>query len=959
MLKKVLSYFFLLLACAVTMTSCADDIVNNKTQGDGEAREFKGTISFSLSTPDVSLRSRSVNTDAGSTVLINNLWVGVFNTTTGACFGAKRYDEFNRTMQSGVVLNNLIQVDFIAKDEEIPLAYIVAVANYDGVTTWTGTPLEDILPDFDNRSSISWDDVINLDINAESAYQGNKGENEKSNAPFLVGYFQDATTLTQNPKIDQFAYDEQGPTAIYPAEAAEGMDIQLGDETTNNIYVAAGAICLRRLVSHNIVKLNMSNGYEVSEVKYKRFNMPKTVYMLQRRTDTKQRDSFAEWQKFSPNRADQVLKEGQYDYDDPAFPYASDSEWNNIEINFWDDTENIQFVFDHFENKHWGFGDMQSQEDREALNPDGKTFAALCRGENDAYNNFASYFVLKLHLINKQTGESADVEYTLHEGFCNTDDGRRASTLAEKCHDFGSFRNVNYTYNINIAGINDITSYVTGEEGTAAEHPNGQSGNIWKMTYATGKSKTPIPIAGGTYNYDGKYMTFSENPDLGFRIYGLDDAGNTVDICYNMPEGMYEGFRGLWPTGSPLNVPKSETASLESLIPRKLLEGMKIGNGSAQYTVIELMRNISGGTLSPTGNYTTTFTKYDGKEEGLKGNFVRGLYIFDRNDVRNCADADGCSTYNVAYGAEQYPFLFEKLNFDPANIIWDNKFYAMASKLSTVVATTKNIFYGAECSKIDLRWKHDERIMGYRISVYNNNYTHPFITVTPEELPKYIKEINGEKIFIYPLNTSSFPRSGSTSANNYSFSVTPIVDPEMYGQGEATHIIHNAAGTDETCIRVCPTAWDITSTNDWKAVNNGYSGTYEIHYRGLSAMSPLRGSSGYGKPGQWFCFGGTGSTQEYYFSFWVSVPGKFQVAVKSHSTATNRNLLIARMSPEGAQTNGDGETYDVIYDSGSMATAKTTYTTGVVWPYDNEPTEYRIYAAGSVDYYKFEFIPSN
>ena len=947
MSRRFIAYILTLLGVAL-LTACGSDFPEDMG-GSGEAREFSGTLAFDLSTPDVTDLTRSVSTAPGASILLKNLWLGVFDTTTGACFGAKKYDEMDKLMQSGVLMKDMLTVDFVAKGENLPLAYIVAVANYDGVTTWDGTDLGGLLPDFDQRADMNWEKLIGLGIDTRSAYAGDKGEDEASNAPFLAGFFQDAVSLRQNPLVDQFSYAALGPTAIYPATAAEGMDIALGDASDNKIYVAEGAICLRRLTSHNTVRLRTNNGYEVTAAKYKRFNMPRAVYMLQRRTDTNRPATFGEWQRRSPNFADHLLSEGSYDASAEKFPYACDKEWIPVEIPSWDDTENVEFTFDHFENKHWGAEHLTGQNDREARNADG-TFAALCSGNGDAYNNFASYFVLNLHIVNKSTGESADVEYTLHEGYCNDADGRAAASAEVKSRDFTSLRNVHYTYNINISGIDDITSSVTSQDA----HANGQAGTIWKMYYANEESKT-IPIAGGTFNFGGKYLTFSGKPDLGFRICGRDASGGMVDICYNMPEGMYDGFAGLWPSGSPQYIDRLDDLS----IPANLLNDMKISSGATDYTLSDFVKGVQSGSIPPTGSYSFKFAAYDNPFTGMTGNLVRGLYIFDRNDIRNAADADGCS-YNIAYGAEQYPFEPQTVKFDINNILWDNTYYQAAATVKNVFAAATPIFYGAECSKIDLRWKHDPRFAGYSISVYNASYTHPTIVVGPNTIDRYLHDLKGEKIFIYPLNTAEFPRSTGTGANNYSFSVTPIVDNDIYKVAGPTVVEHKSSGNDDTCIRVCPTTWETAVTNDWKNIQlAGKTGGVDIHYRGLQAFCTSDIGSNYNNK-SYICFGLGGSTIDCYFSFWASVPGTLAVTCNSHSAATDRPLVIARMSESGSMTNSWGEKYDEIYNSGTMATStsKTTYNINIV-PTDGQPTEFRIYARGSIDYYKFQFTPSN
>lgn len=935
------------------MTSCVSDDFN--VPG-GAMKEYSGTIRFDLSTPDMADRTRAVNMQSGSNVLIKNLWLGVFDISTGECFGAMKQEDMNASIISGSVLKNMLTVDFIAKGVNPPLAYVVAVANYDGVTTWDGQEISEILPDFDNRTEISWDKIINIGIDTSSAYRGAKGEDYNANAPFMAGFYQDAVSLTQNPKIDQFSYEQYGPSAIYPASAAEGIDLKLGQADSNSAYVAAGAICLRRLVSHNVLNFNLSKGYELTSVKYRRFNMPRYVFLLQRRTDTTKRSNFSDWQKNSPNFADHLLSETGYgNPEDPSFPYESDKEWIETSIVSKDNASNIEIEFDHFENKHWGFGNLTSQDDREALNPDG-TFSALCEGSYDAYNNFASYFVLGLHIINRETGESADIEYTLHEGFCNDDDGRRANTLEEKCHDFGSFRNVNYTYNINISGIDDITTSVTSDEG---RHPNGQAGNIWKMEFATGSGNVKVPINGGDFDFNGKYMAFGSNPNLGFRICGVDGNGQPVDICYNMPEGMYQGFSGLWSIGKPTYVTSPDTA-----IPGTLLNGMKIcSRNGGEYNISNFIKGINNGEIDSTEGFFFRFTPYNGKELGLIENISRGLYIFDRNDVRNACDSDGCSSYNVAYGAVQYPFNVESLTFDINKIlVWDNEYYKATSKVEKLYAASTPIFYGALSSAIDMRWKHDPRIRGYKITVFNSTYTHPTIVIGAEDIIQYLQDFQGGQLFVYPLNTASFPKGTGTGATNYSFSVMPIVDEEMY-QMEilATDVIHNTNKDDATCIRVCPTLWNINKngSNDWKNVLPiGGLKSFEVFYRGLHTISTSE--IGNYPSTDFLCFGLSGNITDRYFSFVASVPGKFIVTCKSHNgkSEPTRQLYIGRIDETGSQINGDLR-YDIVYQSNSMPGSKTSFTTPLLkLKGNNEPTEFRIYAGGSIDYYSIEFVPN-
>lgn len=950
MLKRHFLYILLILGAVAGMTSCSDDRLGYDPKQDGEIREFSGEITFDLTTPNFTTSTRSLNTSAGANVVVNNLWLGVFDVNTGECFGAKRFDTFNQSMRSGTLVKNMLKVNFVAFGAQVPLAYVVAVANYDGVKTPDNRSISEMLPDFDQRGSISWSDIINLGIDTSSAYAGNKGENEDSNAPFLVGFYQEIAGTNQVPKINQFDAPEVPLSAIYPQAAADALDIQLGTAGSNQVFVASGAICLRRLVAHNTLNFNLTNGFEVTSLKYRRFNMPRSVYMLQRRTDTERYSDFSQWQRYSPNLADKYLAEGSYDIDDPSFPYESDADWTEVPV-LATGAITATAEFEHFENKHWGAPGLNSQEAREALNPDG-TFAALCSGPQDAYNNFASYFKLKMHVINRETGESANVEYTLHEGFCNNADGSRAQTNEDKCRDFSSLRNVNYTYNINIAGVSDITASVTSDD---PNHPDGQNGNVWKMVFATGSGKETVPKAGGDFDFNGQGITFSNKPDLGFRIYGMDQSGKLTDICYNMPSGMYEGFAGLWPTGNP-----TYTSTLDNLgIPTILLDGMKIGNGNTFYSVVDFVKGVKNGSINPTGVYYTRFEDYDGKALGLKESSERGIYIFDRNDTRNGMDKDGCSSFCIAYGGLQKSFSRQTIEFDIAPlVVWDNVYYKKVTNKANLYVAAKEIFYGAYNSKIDLRWKHDERFQGYRITIYNSTFTHPTIVVDKDRINQYLQDYDGGKLFVYPFNTSTIPVA--SGATNYSFNVTPIVDPDSYEVVGNMDVVHNAKGDDSTCIRFCPTLWNISSTNDWKDLDlTNKAGGVEIHYRGLSVNS-ANNIDNYCKKGDHICFGGAGSPNHRYFSFWASVPGKIAVSCKSHSGSADasRQLIVARMDPNGKSVSAGGETYDEVYKSGAMAGSKTTYTTGALQLLNGQPTEYRIYAAGSIDYYSIQFIPN-
>lgn len=68
-------------------------------------------------------------------------------------------------------------------------------------------------------------------------------------------------------------------------------------------------------------------------------------------------------------------------------------------------------------------------------------------------------------------------------------------------------------------------------------------------------------------------------------------------------------------------------------------------------------------------------------------------------------------------------------------------------------------------------------------------------------------------------------------------------------------------------------------------------------------------------------------------------------------------LIVIRVSDSGAEVAGDTH-YDTLFRSNDMPYKKTTFTTSVLPLVNNESTEFRIFAAGSIDYYTIQFIPN-
>lgn len=943
MKKHFLTYLLLLVGSMISLTSCVDEVYKPGTEP--SKGEIRGKLVLSLTTSDVSDRSRTVNVERGGAIKINHLWIGAFNVNTGRCMGAAIYPE-PLIMNSGEVHKNLFEIDFVNNEADLPLAYIVAIANYEGVTTWDGTPLVDYLPDgYENRSKINWQTIVDLDINTASAYAGEKGEDEDANAPFLMGYFQDAVNLSAYPRINQFEYfgSNPTPTAIYPTDARDGMDIELGDSSDSNVYVAAGAICLRRLVAHNEVNINLGPGMQVTDIMYKRYNMPRVVFMTQRMNDTNYYEEGREtWAKYSSNRADQLLpatmpEDDEAAYLDPTFPYDADREWIPV--------EGHTFAFDHFENKQWGLGTITSQNDREQKNPDGRTYTALCHGEQDWYRNYSSYFVIKMHVVDTNKGETADVEYVVHEGFCNTADGK-VTTGPDRFYDFSSFRNLNYIYTININGISNIHHNATSSAGEMG-HYNGQSGEIWQMDYVTGSAEEKIGAEGGTFTKPG-FMKFSANPDLGFRLYGRDEDGKIVDICYNVPENMYDGFKGLWPTDKTTRVILTDDNLLSAQISSKVLKGIAIVNSDGtDLDICQFIYGIKNGTYSTAESYSVRFDSYDDVFLGVPRKFMRALYVFDLNDDDSFIhDAEGCCSIRSIFAAEQYPecLPLESVSFDASNIIWHHDWYDYSTQEST--------WCGSENSGIPLIWQHDPRITGYQLYIQNTEVPDIDMTVTigPSELSRYVQydEDNDRYIFKYVLSTAKLPAKSASAAYNHDLTVTVMVDEDRNTVGEPTLV--------NSCIRTCPSSWDFTSTKEWSTFDFKQNAYPNVEMRGLrmyTANPANRGSSQTTNP-RYINFGSGGSKDDRYFSFYASKPGYMYITVThtggSEITDGSRPVVMAQVDENGELVGEEVVDSSTLPQKGDLSRPfKFRLEPG------SKPTEYRFYNRANAHFYKFEF----
>lgn len=831
-LKKL--YIFLLAVIATLgAASCADGIIDDSPSTDGEG--FSGTLTLGVSAGEAGISSRAVNMNDGAAVQIKSLWVGVYDRLTGKRIGATKIDGFDKTLASGTVSRNTVTVDFYS-DRANPEVYAIGIANYDGVTTWDGTPVIEAV-----QAAASLSELVEIDVDTSSAYAGDKGEATGSQAPFLMGFYLKSDGLTRVPKYDQMEASGTQSVGIFPDNASAAITIKLYTDERGDLYVPSGALTLRRLVTNVNVKLVPGPGIEISDVKYMVFNRPELVYLVQRRTDTSAGRGFADWQRFSPNAADRFVTEDGGFAGVPV--YTADTDWRTET-----GTDGLSFSFQHFENKHWGLTSPASFSDREAKNPDG-TLRALSPGGSRPYNDHASYYKIKMHVTDRNTGRSGDVTYTIHEGLCNDEDGRRAETEDVMMRDFGAFRNTNYTYTVNVNGMEKIVVNASLDEEDDS-HLNGQEGMVWQLLYAGGDARR-IPEEGGTYGE----VSLDAAASPAIRIYGTGDDGRLYDVCYNFPSNGAQILGGFWPEKTENTVFTDNPADLGGL-PRNLISDLLVTDGTRDLSVNDFLALDSYGAT-----YRFKFSGFNGPWEDDPRENMRALYLFDRNELLE--DFDGCSSFGKVYVAEQYPFDNRPtLSFNTGSVMGHTALHT----------TSENKWCGTTNSQIELLWTHDTRFEGYFIEV--EGYREK---IDKTELMNYVRTVNGKQAVVYPYVTDRL--AGSETA--YDVTITPIPVDKNY-KGSPTVV--------SGMLAVYPSNWQVKTTPLWKDLNINGKTQVDVEYRGLW-MYQNHTTANASVKGSYLSFGGGSNTTTRKLGFYTTKSGKLTVTCCSNAAATAGSTL--------------------------------------------------------------------
>ena len=177
----------------------------------------------------------------------------------------------------------------------------------------------------------------------------------------------------------------------------------------------------------------------------------------------------------------------------------------------------IKFGYWHYETKHWGLPGMKSQNEREKMFGSSGIYSSLCPSEELNFNNNAAMMVLTADVVSADGKFAGTADFYIHEGFCCQPNSLAATTEAEAARDFSTFRNVLYTYKININGMESIDTKVSSRD-LSDDFYHGVGGEL----YSPGETRSmTVPEGGASYDIElpnGQLYWYIESEEGSFGI---------------------------------------------------------------------------------------------------------------------------------------------------------------------------------------------------------------------------------------------------------------------------------------------------------------------------------------------------------------------------------------------------------------------------------------------------------
>lgn len=434
-----------------TLASCRDEILDAPDYTvSGEAV----TVTVPLSLPKMEVKSRNALSDEQLN-RVQTLWIRTYSAVTG-----KATSEWVKLAPGTITVE---QPNKVSLKSQSGSSYIVGVANPD---TNNGVLKSD--PDAQERSladlldaADTWNGFLDIAVASPST------DNEVNTAPSPLAMAGCYTNLAAGG-------NHVAPHRIDDWQRVNFEPVFIPASGSGEVALGNGAIHLRRLVSHLTFNIKPGPDVDVSVESYTVCNVPRYTWLYER-SDTDGRTA---------NFGNDCTEENAGEY------YVTPQQFSG---NFITENGDGSSTFDFWqgENKHTALAgsgcDTYNKRERERKDATGAAtgvtqsnsglFTSLT-GDVWTPNNMATYVRVRCFVdykapvnvdgdgnpVNPPAGDemyrSGNAEYVVHLGYCEGADE------AAKSADFNCFRNVDYTYNLTVNGLNDIRLEAYREEET-------------------------------------------------------------------------------------------------------------------------------------------------------------------------------------------------------------------------------------------------------------------------------------------------------------------------------------------------------------------------------------------------------------------------------------------------------------------------------------------------------------
>lgn len=749
--KKPDNYIFhIILSLSGLLMSCSDEISYKELNYIPEGEP--ATVSLSIDVSGMELKTREagnagMDPSSDRARLVSNLWVGIYNKSTEKRVGKVELDE--PTLETLHDVYGNIEINGIAAYSGE--CYIVGVANYasrNGASLLGNEEqktLSTLLSEADTWEK--YKSIIRV-MDEPSIQRG-------GNNLIMSGVFQ---TDNNDSKVESQLEENGNPptVAINPG-----------------VSKLQGRIHLRRLDSY--IRVNMLPGANINftPTSWQIINVPAVAFLHE------QNGNAADL-KGSSQRLSKVYSQNTYFNSDIYYNGTIRSifggENNQAVIGYW-------FDFYQMENKHTGLENVTDYNHREIefkenelntgwykslvanpnLSEDPETKYKDSDGE--LYNNNASFMIITGELdyyidennnpipvpsnTENATRRIAEAKWTIHLGYCD------GNSEEEKAKDFNCRRNSNYTYNININGVDNIRVEAVKD----GEKQPGAEGIVSDL-------KTDVYSLDSHYGVVNIALTDNQRKDFTWRIQS-SWGGQIIDMmsCPSDPNSVPSGIINMvLETDKKLALPENQFYNWIQIRPTKNKESIAHYPGDPRL----IGREIPYLDLNEVGgNYPTNLIK-----TGVNGVW----YLEDLRDIVNYPhpyDPDSNPetpkwyTFFIDEYVWEYPLDWEKASLtgrDEDTTYDDNEESGIIKEKGVMDPTDWGKYVGEPNRKL---WLTSSKmfVSPDEESIYNNAIYY----IEQESIQTYYSEQASYGIGIESMNESFLGDDGEWNFTDYNY----------------------------------------------------------------------------------------------------------------------------------------------------------------------------------------------